>query len=53
MPTHTAHDVLQHIARLEREAARIARLHARDDGHRSARPANAARKPRRRRRHRR
>ena len=54
MSTHTAHDVLQHIARLEHEGARIERLQERvHAGHRRALPANAARKamrgPRRRR----
>jgi hypothetical protein len=41
MPTHTAQTVLQHIARLERVRDRV------EAGHRSALPANAARKPRR------
>jgi hypothetical protein len=58
MPTRTAHAVLQHIADLERQAARLERLQGRlHAGHFSAVPANAARKaqrgPRRRRRRRR
>ena len=49
MSTNTAHAVLQHIARLEQEAARLERLQERvHAGHRRALPANAARKPPRR-----